>query len=67
MITLAIPAIGYGVSLLILHDMNKDLAAEGVPKVTMVCNAVRTGELGGEATAQMTGYCRELANLELLG
>lgn len=67
LVALAIPAIGFAVSFFIINDMNKELKAEGMPDVTLLCNAVRTGKLGNEATTDLLGVCQEVANIELLG
>ena len=67
LVVLAIPAIGFAVSFFIINDMNKGLQAEGMPDVTVLCDAVRTGKLGSETTAELSGVCQEVANIELLG
>lgn len=38
-----------------------------MPDVTVLCDAVRTGKLGSEAAAELSGACQEVANIELLG
>lgn len=67
LVALAIPAIGYAVSFFILNDMNQALKVEGIPDVTLLCDAVRTGQLGNEAATDLIGACQEVANIELLG
>jgi Zn-dependent protease with chaperone function/uncharacterized tellurite resistance protein B-like protein len=67
LVTLAIPAIGYAVSFFIINDMNKELLAKGIPDVSVLCDAVRTGKLGNALTSDLSGACREVGNIELLG
>ena len=67
LVALAIPAIGFAVSFFIINDMSKGLEAEGMPDVTILCDAVRTGKLGSEASAELSGACQQVANIGLLG
>lgn len=67
LVTLAIPAIGYAVSVFIINDMNKELLAEEIPEVSVLCDAVRTGKLGNALTSDLLGACQEVWNIELLG
>lgn len=65
-VALAIPAIGFAVSFFIIRDMNKELQAKGLPEVTTLCEAVRSGELE-TASAELLDACGEVANIDLLG
>ena len=38
LITLAIPAVGYLVSVWIINDVNTDLAKEGIPPIETTCS-----------------------------
>src|SRR5690606_29866742 len=67
LVALAIPAIGSAVSFFILNDMNKSLESEGIGDVALLCEIVRSGQLGNEATAELRGACQEVANIVLLG
>lgn len=67
LVALTIPAIGFAVSFFIIEDMSKELRADGMPDVTIFCDAVRSGLLGSETTAELKGACQEVTNIELLG
>jgi len=67
LIAIAIPAIGFAVSFFILNDMNQDLQAQGGPEVTVLCEAVRAGQLGSRATPELHEACQEVINIVWLG
>ena len=62
LITLAIPAVGYLVSVWIINDVNTDLAKEGIPPIETTCSM-------SEALADpdITAFCDEFAPIVLLG
>lgn len=67
LIALAIPAIGFAVSFFILNDVSQELKAQGISDVTLLCDAVRAGQLEEEATVELRDACQEVANIVLLG
>ncbi|MCC6528933.1 MAG: M48 family metalloprotease [Pseudomonadales bacterium] len=67
LVAVAIPVIGFAVSFFILNDVNQDLKVQGMPDVTLLCDAVRSGQLGNEVTPDLRGACQEVANIVLLG
>ena len=62
LITLAIPAVGYLVSVWIINDVNTDLAKEGIPPIETTCSM-------SEALADpdIPAFCDEFAPIALLG
>ena len=62
LITLAIPAVGYLVSVWIINDVNTDLAKEGIPPIETTCSM-------SEALADpdITAFCDEFVPIVLLG
>ncbi len=67
LVALTIPAIGFGVSFFILNDLNHALESEGISDVTVLCDGVRSEQLGNKVTAELRGFCQEVASIELLG
>lgn len=62
LVTLAIPAVGYLVSALIINDVNTDLAGDGIPPIETICSM-------SEALTDpdLTAFCDDLAPIALLG
>ena len=67
LVALVIPTIGLAVSYFIINDINKDLQADGMRDIAVICGAVRSGMLGSEATTEMSSFCQQVAYIELLG
>jgi Zn-dependent protease with chaperone function/uncharacterized tellurite resistance protein B-like protein len=66
LILLVIPAIGYGVSLYILNDLNKAIEIKGFPDVVAFCNSAQTGP-AGITISNFKGACEQVLKADLLG